>query len=71
MYQRILVPVDKSATSKATLAEAARFARMCPGAAVKLVHVVDLAPATATETEFMNPTAIADVEGAIRALRGE
>lgn len=66
MYQRILVPVDNSVSTKATLAEVGRFAKMCPAAVIRLVHVVDLAPATSTETEFMSPSAVADAESAIK-----
>ena len=40
MYQRILVPVDGSATSRCGLEEALRLARLC-GAKVRLVHIVD------------------------------
>ena len=40
MYQRILVPVDGSATSSRGLAEALKLAKLT-GASVRLVHVVD------------------------------
>ncbi len=43
MYQRILVPVDGSATSDAGLAEAIKLGTLT-GAALRLVHVVDLMP---------------------------
>ncbi len=43
MYQRILVPVDGSETSRAGLAEAVKLARLT-GAQVRLVHVVDESP---------------------------
>lgn len=43
MYQRILVPVDGSATSKAGLAEAVKLARLT-GAQLRLIHVVDESP---------------------------
>ena len=43
MYQRILVPVDGSATSDAGLAEAIKLGRLT-GATLRLVHVVDLMP---------------------------
>lgn len=43
MYQRILVPVDGSETSKAGLAEAVKLARLT-GAQLRLVHVVDESP---------------------------
>jgi len=43
MYQRILVPVDGSATSEAGLAEAIRLGKLT-GATLRLVHVVDLMP---------------------------
>jgi len=66
MYQRILVPVDASANSNGVLSETAKFAQICPNAIIKLVHVVDLAPAVSSETEFMSPSSIADVEGAIK-----
>ena len=40
MYQRILVPVDGSATSNAGLAEAIRLAR-ASGGRLRLIHVID------------------------------
>jgi nucleotide-binding universal stress UspA family protein len=40
MYQRILVPVDGSATSDAGLAQAINLARLT-GASLRLLHVVD------------------------------
>lgn len=40
MYQRILVPVDGSATSGRGLAEALKLAKLT-GASVRLLHVVD------------------------------
>ena len=40
MYQRILIPIDGSETSKLGLAEALRLAKLC-AAKVRLVHVVD------------------------------
>ncbi len=40
MYQRILVPVDGSATSNCGLDEAIRLAKLT-GASLRLVHVVD------------------------------
>jgi nucleotide-binding universal stress UspA family protein len=43
MYERILVPVDGSATSDAGLAEAVKLARLT-GARVQLLHVVDDMP---------------------------
>lgn len=43
MYQRILVPVDGSATSDAGLAEAIKLARLT-GAQLRLLHVVDEMP---------------------------
>lgn len=43
MYQRILVPVDGSPTSKAGLAEAIKLARLT-GAQLRLIHVVDESP---------------------------
>ena len=43
MYQRILVPVDGSATSEAGLDEAIKLAHLT-GATVHLVHVLDLMP---------------------------
>jgi len=43
MYQRILVPVDGSATSNAGLAEAIKLAKLT-GARVRVLHVVDEMP---------------------------
>ena len=40
MYQRILVPIDGSPTSRRGLDEALRLAKLC-GARVRLVHIVD------------------------------
>ena len=40
MYQRILVPVDGSSTSKRGLAEAIRLARLTHGR-LRLIHIVD------------------------------
>jgi nucleotide-binding universal stress UspA family protein len=46
MYQRILVPVDGSATSKLGLAEAIKLAKLT-GAKLMLLHVVDASPISA------------------------
>ncbi len=43
MYERILAPVDGSATSNAGLIEATKLAKLT-GACVRLVHVVDELP---------------------------
>jgi len=43
MYQRILVPVDGSATAEAGLSEAIRLGRLT-GATLHLIHVLDLVP---------------------------
>lgn len=43
MYQRILVPVDGSATSIAGLAEAMKLAKLT-GARLRLMHVIDEMP---------------------------
>ena len=40
MYQRILVPVDGSETSKRGLAEAVELARLT-GGSVRVMHVLD------------------------------
>ena len=40
MYQRILVPIDGSATARHGLIEALRLAKLC-GAKLRLVHIVD------------------------------
>ncbi len=45
MYQRILVPVDGSATSEAGFDEALKLGRLT-GASLRLVHVIDLVPYT-------------------------
>lgn len=47
MYERILVPIDGSATSNQGLEEAIRLARLT-GATIELVHVVDLFAVAAT-----------------------
>lgn len=41
MYDKILVPVDGSATSNQGLREAIKLAKLC-GAQLRLIHVVDL-----------------------------
>lgn len=66
MYQRILVPVDSSASTKATLAEVGRFTKMCPESVVRLVHVVDLAPATAGGGEYIQPSTVTKMEDEIK-----
>jgi nucleotide-binding universal stress UspA family protein len=53
MYQRIFVPVDDSETSNLALVEACKLAKEC-GAAVRLVHVVDLAQFGWGGTEFLD-----------------
>ena len=45
MYQRILVPIDGSATSDKGLEEAAKLAKLC-SASLRLMHVVDPIPFT-------------------------
>lgn len=45
MYQRILVPVDGSATAQKGLTEAIALARL-GGGCIHLIHVVDLLPIT-------------------------
>lgn len=53
MYQRILVPVDNSATSSKALEEAMRFARS-EHAKLRLVHVIDLAQFAWSANEFLD-----------------
>lgn len=53
MYQRILVPVDNSATSHTALEEAMRFARS-EKAKLRLVHVIDLAQFAWSANEFLD-----------------
>ncbi|SFN21684.1 Nucleotide-binding universal stress protein, UspA family [Formivibrio citricus] len=53
MYKRILVPVDNSATSRAALEEAKRFAKS-EEAEVRLVHVIDLAQFAWSANEFLD-----------------
>lgn len=53
MYQRILVPVDGSATSSRGLQEAIKLARLT-GARLRLIHIVDeIALATGLEAATM------------------
>ncbi|UXY14025.1 universal stress protein [Chitiniphilus purpureus] len=53
MYQRILVPVDDSETSAAAVREATRFA--CEQhAAIRLIHVIDLAQFAWSANEFLD-----------------
>ncbi len=62
MYQRILVPVDDSATSALALAEACKLAKEV-GAAMRLVHVVDLAQFGWGGAEFLDA---AELQGSIK-----
>ncbi|HTT01328.1 MAG TPA: universal stress protein [Steroidobacteraceae bacterium] len=62
MYQRILVPIDGSATAAAGLREAMKLAK-AQGGKIRLVHVVDDAPA-------ISPAIYGAVyEGVVSALR--
>lgn len=51
MYQRILVPVDGSATSNAGLDEAVKLAKLL-GAQLRLLHVVDQMPLAVSAEGF-------------------
>jgi nucleotide-binding universal stress UspA family protein len=62
MYQRIYVPVDDSATSALALAEACKLAGEV-GAAMRLVHVVDLAQFGWGGAEFLDA---AELQGSIK-----
>jgi len=62
MYQRIYVPVDDSATSALALAEACKLAAEV-GAAMRLVHVVDLAQFGWGGAEFLDA---AELQGSIK-----
>ncbi|MEQ6290722.1 universal stress protein [Vogesella sp. GCM10023246] len=62
MYQRILVPVDDSATSALALMEACKLAKEV-GAAMRLVHVVDLAQFGWGGAEFLDA---AELQGSIK-----
>lgn len=62
MYQRIFVPVDDSATSALALAEACKLAKEV-GAAVRMVHVVDLAQFGWGGAEFLDAV---ELQGSIR-----
>ncbi len=53
MYQRILVPVDNSITSRTALEEALRFAKS-EQAQLRLVHVIDLAQFAWSANEFLD-----------------
>lgn len=53
MYKRILVPIDNSATSRAALEEAKRFAKT-EKAVVRLIHVIDLAQFAWSANEFLD-----------------
>lgn len=53
MYQRIVVPVDTSATSRAALEEVKRFANE-QHAKVRIVHVIDLAQFAWSANEFLD-----------------
>jgi len=62
MYQRIYVPVDDSTTSALALAEASKLAQEV-GAALRLVHVVDLAQFGWGGAEFLDA---AELQGSIK-----
>lgn len=62
MYQRIYVPVDDSKTSALALAEASKLAQEV-GAALRLVHVVDLAQFGWGGAEFLDA---AELQGSIK-----
>lgn len=75
MYQRIFVPVDDSATSALALAEACKLAQEV-GAAVRLVHVVDLAQFGWGGAEFLDAAELQDSikkagEQVLAACRGK
>ncbi|MDK2126099.1 universal stress protein [Parachitinimonas caeni] len=53
MYQRILVPVDDSHTSRQSLGEAVRFCQE-QHATIRLVHVIDLAQFSWGGAEFVD-----------------
>ncbi|KPC52919.1 universal stress protein [Amantichitinum ursilacus] len=59
MYQRILVPVDDSATSTAALRESIRFA-IDQKACVRLIHVIDLAQFAWSANEFLDVPQLQD-----------
>ena len=69
MYQRILVPVDGSATSNAGLAEAIKLAKLT-GARVRVLHVVDEMPYLMSADGFgaMTGEVLALVEKAAQAI---
>lgn len=69
MYQRILVPVDNSSTSRNALEEAMRFARS-EKAVLRLVHVIDLAQFAWSANEFLDVPQLqaALKEGGLRVL---
>jgi nucleotide-binding universal stress UspA family protein len=62
MYQRILVAIDESTTSKLALKEAALLAKEHK-AALRLVHVID---DTFTYTALQSPREMADRQAALR-----
>ena len=67
MYQRILVPVDSTSTSQSMLGEAARLAKLCPGAVVRMIHVIDMVEATSGTNQFAtNVEAVSEREKQIR-----
>lgn len=66
MYQRILVPVDDSVTSQSALKEAARFAKLCPTALIRVIHVVDLAQTVSSISEFSQVPSMTQREDALR-----
>ncbi len=66
MYQRILVPVDDSVSSQAALKEAARFAKLCPTALIRVIHVVDLGQTVSSISEFAQAPSVTQLEEALR-----
>ncbi|XZG68726.1 universal stress protein [Chitinibacteraceae bacterium HSL-7] len=63
MYQRILVPIDDSDTSRVAVQEAARLAGE-QRAEIRLVHVIDLAQFAWSTNEFLD---VPQLQSALRA----
>ena len=70
MYQRILVPVDGSATSNAGLSEAIKLAKLT-GATVRVLHVVDEAALLMSGDGFVSGDVFAILKQAGQAVLEE
>ena len=68
LYDNIMIPYDGSASSKAALAEAVRFAKDDPGLTLRIVQIIDTCLLYTSPTKgrrpHSSPWAIASTEKA-------